>query len=248
MRTNPVWRESLDVFFGEAEGFGAYFYPIIILAPVEFFSLYLPSLDAQMWSGSASLFKVCAVTALLLIAYFALRVANQEFAPWRFRSIKTWTREQGQSLSSIAKGQLAFLTLHIAFSIFLCSPLLIWAAAIARTPADRMAGTMLLVFFYALSYSVWGLLTLVLWERRAETRQVFIRCFFFVLIIVSALFYLPLNPVAFLVAYLGRQELSALTILGRSWSANTVHFAFHIGLGGCGFVLYVLALKRQVAA
>jgi hypothetical protein len=184
---------------------------------------------------------------LLLIAYFALRVANQEFAPWRFRSIRNWIGEQGQSVSTIAQGQFAFLALHIGFSIFLCTPLLIWAAAIARTPADRLAGTMLLLFFYALSYSVWGLLTLVLWERRAETRQVFIRCFFFVLVIVSALFYLPLNPVAFLLAYLGRQELSALTLLGRNWSATTVHFAFHIALGGLGFAFYALALKRQVA-
>jgi hypothetical protein len=83
--------------------------------------------------------------------------------------------------------------------------LLLWAAAIARTSPGRMAGALLLIFFYALIYSVWGLVTLVIWERRAETRQVFIRCFFFALVLVSALVYLPLNPVAFLLAYLGRQ-------------------------------------------
>ena len=95
MNTNPVWRESLEVFFGEGQGYAPYFYLLVILAPIEFFSLYLPSLDTQMWSGSASLFKVCAVTALLLIAYFTLRVANQEFAPWRFKPIKRWIGEQG---------------------------------------------------------------------------------------------------------------------------------------------------------
>jgi|SRR5438128_2436217 len=247
MNTNPVWRESLEIFFGEGQGFAAYFYLLIILAPIEFFSLYLPSLDAQMWSGSASLFKVCAVTVLLLIAYFALRVANQEFAPWRFLSIKRWTREQGQSVYSVAKAQLAFLTLHVGFSILLCAPFLIWAAAIARTSPGRVVGALLLIFFYALSYSVWGLVTLVLWERRAETRQVFIRCFFFALVIASALVYLPLNPVAFLLAYLGRQELSSLALLGRTWSATAVHFTFHVLLGGTGLAAYALALKRQVA-
>lgn len=247
MNTNPVWRESLDVFFGEGQCFAAYFYLLIILAPIEFFSLYLPSLDAQMWSGSASLFKVCAVTALLLIAYFALRVANQEFAPWRFQPIKRWTREQGQSVYSVAKAQLAFLTLHVGLSLLLCAPFLIWAAAIARTSPGRVAGALLLIFFYALSYSVWGLVTLVLWERRAETRQVFIRCFFFALVIVSALVYLPLNPVAYLLAYLGRQELSSLAFMGGTWSATTVHFSFHILLGAAGLAAYRLALKRQVA-
>ena len=247
MKTNPVWRESLDVFFGEGQGFGVYFYLLIILAPVEFFSLYLPSLDAQMWSGSASLFKVCAVTGLLLIVYFALRVANQEFAPWRFQPIRRWIREQGQSVYVVGTAQLAFLTLHVGFSILLCTPFLIWAAAIARTSPASVAGTFLLLFFYAVSYSVWGLVTLVLWERRAESRQVFIRCFFFFLVVASALIYLPLNPVAFLLAYLGREELPPLTVMGQTWSATTVHFVFHLVLGGAGLTAYSWALKKQVA-
>ena len=247
MNTNPIWRESLQVFFSEGHGYAAYFYMLIILAPIEFFSLYLPSLDAQMWSGSASLFKVCAVTALLLIAYFTLRVANQEFAPWRFQTIKRWIREQGQSVRSVAQAQLGFLALHVVFSVFLCSPFLLWAAAIARTEPTNVAGTLLLLLFYSLSYGVWGLVTLALWERRAESRQVFIRCFFFALIIGSALMYLPLNPVAFLLAYLGRQELSPLKLLGETWPATSVHFVFHFLLGGIGLAAYAYALRRQAA-
>src|SRR4029077_7117446 len=225
---------SLDIFFGEGHGFAVYFYLLIILEAVEFFSLYLPSLDAQMWSGSANLFKVCAVTALLLTVYLALRVANQEFAPWRFKPVKRWVRENGLAVSAVGQGQLAFLSLHVVFSILLCTPFLIWAGAIARTPFPRVAVTFLLLLFYSLSYGVWGLVTLVLWERRAESRQVFIRCFFFALVIGSALMYLPLNPVAFLLAYLGRQELSPLKLLGTTWPATSVHFAFHFLLGGTG--------------
>ena len=85
MSENPVWRESMEIYFAEGHGFAVYFYLLIILAPVEFLSLYIPSLDAQMWSGSASLFKVTAVTTLVLVVYFSLRVANQEFAHWRFK-------------------------------------------------------------------------------------------------------------------------------------------------------------------
>ena len=93
------------------------------------------------------------------------------------------------------------------------------------------AVTLLLLLFYALSYSIWGLVTLVLWERRAETRQVFIRCFFFCLVIFSALFYLPVNPVAFLLAYLGRQELTPLSMAGWKVSASIVHVTFHLLIG-----------------
>jgi hypothetical protein len=246
MNYNPVWRENVQVFFGEGHGFAVYFYILVILAPVEFLSLYVQSLDAQMWSGSASLFKVSAVTALMLLVYFALRVANQEFAPWRFKTLKHWIREQGHSAASVGEGQLAFLSAHISLSLLLCAPLLVWAGAISRTPLERIVVTLLLMLFYALSYGIWGLAALALWERRLESRQVFIRCFFVALILASALFYLPINPVAYLLAYLGRQELAPLALFGWQWPATFVHFSFHILLGAAGFAVHRWALKREV--
>jgi hypothetical protein len=246
MKDNPLLRESVEIFFLEGHGFAVYFYLLIILAPVEFLSLYLPSLDTQMWSGSANLFKVSAVTTLLLTVYLALRVANQEFAAWRFKPIKRWMREDGLGASAVSQGQLAFLSLHIAVSILLCAPFLIWAGAIARTPFPRVGVTLLLLSFYALSYGIWGLVTLALWERRAETRQVFIRCFFFCLVVFSALFYLPVNPVAFLLAYLGRQELTPLSIAGWKVAASTVHVAFHLLIGMTGLAAYRWALKKDL--
>jgi hypothetical protein len=245
MKDNPVWRESIEVYFGEGHGFAVYFYLLIILAPVEFLSLYVPSLDAQTWSGSASLFKVSSVTALLLVVYFALRVANQEFAPWRFRQLKQWRRDQGQSTTEISQGQFYFLVAHIGLSVFLCAPFLVWAGAIARTPLSSIAITLLLLPFYALTYGVWGLATLALWERRIESRQVFIRSFFVGLVILSALFYLPLNPVAFVLAILSRQELPPLVLFGGQWPGHYVHLIYHVLLGGAGYGLHRWALKRE---
>ncbi len=247
MKNNPVWSESIEVFFTEGHGFAAYFYLLIILAPVEFLSLYLPSLDAQMWSGSASLFRVSSVTALLLTTYFSLRVANQEFAPWRFLPIRRWIQDHALSTVSIARAQLAFLSLHVVLSIAFCAPLLIWAGAIARTPLPRIGVTLLLLLFYAFSYGVWGLVTLVLWERRGESRQVFIRCLFFTLVFVSALVYLPLNPVAFLLTYLGREEWPPLQVAGWHFPVAGVHFGFHLFLAAAGLTAHRWALRKGVA-
>lgn len=246
MTTNPVWREAVQIYLAEGHGFAVYIYLLIILVPVEFLSLYLPSLDAQMWSGSASLFKVCAVTTLLLIVYFALRVANQEFAPWRFKTLKYWLRDQGASAAKVARGQVDFLLSHCIFSLLLCAPLLVWAGAISRTPLDRVLATLGLLLFYAVSYGVWGLAALVLWERRVESRQVFIRCFFVSSVLLSALFYLPLNPVAYLLAYLGRQELPPLVFFGWPWPAPVVHFVFHIMLAAAGLAVHRWALGREL--
>jgi hypothetical protein len=103
MKNNPVLRESIAVFFSQGEGFQVYFYLLVILAPVQFLALYLPSLDVQAWSGSAGLFKITAVTALVLIVYFALRVANQEFSPWRFKALRRWVSEDGVSIATIGQ-------------------------------------------------------------------------------------------------------------------------------------------------
>jgi hypothetical protein len=245
MKDNPVWRESLDVYFKEGHGFAVYFYILIILAPVEFLSLYVPSLDTQQWSGSASLFKVSTVTALLLLVYFGLRVANQEFVPWRFKPLKHWLRERGEPIRSVRRAQLCFLIAHIGISSLLCLPFLIWAGAIARTPLVNMGATLLLLPYYALTYGVWGLASLALWERHIESRQVFIRSFFVALVILSALFYLPLNPVAFMLALLSRQELPPLSVFGWQWSGTAVHLTFHILLGALGYLAHRWALSRE---
>jgi len=110
---------------------------------------------------------------------------------------------------------------------------------------ERVGVTFLLLLFYGLIYGVWGLAALVLWERRMEARQVFIRCLFVGLVILSALFYLPVNPVAFVLAYLGRQELPPLTLFDLSWSASSIHFVFHLLFGGAGFALHRWGLQRE---
>jgi hypothetical protein len=245
MTTNPVFCEGIQVHFIEGHGFVAYFYVLVILAPVEFLALFIPSLDAQMWTGSANLFKVTSVTALLLMVYFALRIANQEFSPWRFVPLKRWLREQAMPVGSVGLAQLALLSLHITCFVLLCAPLLVWAGAIARTQPRIVLSTLLLLVFYSVSYSVWGLATSALWEHRLESLQVFVRCLFFCLVVLSALLYLPLNPVAYLLSHLESQELAPLTIGGWRWSPTVVHFTFHALLLVTGLATYRWALRRE---
>jgi hypothetical protein len=244
MKDNPVLRESVEVFYNEGYGLPAYLYILLILAPVEFLSLAIPALDVQMWTGSANLFKVCSITALLLLVYFAMRVANQEFAPWRFQPLKHWLREKQLPAGSVGFAQLTFLSLHLLVSLLLCAPLLVWAGAIARTQFATVLFTFFLLAFYSLSYGVWGLVVLALWERKAENRQVWVRCFFFSVAVVSALVYLPLNPVAYMLGYLGREELAPLSFIGWKWSATTIHFGFHLSLLAMGIAAHHWALRR----
>jgi len=241
---NPVLRESLEAFFGEERDLPVYYHLLIILALVEFLTLYLPSVNAEMWSGSAILFKVCMSVAVLLTVYFALRVANREYAPARFKPLKHWLRDGGQPAGVVAMGQVAFLGVHVVCLLLLSAPFLIWAAAIARAPLAGLAATLALIPFYALCYGAWGLVALVLWEDRPESRQIGIRCLLFFVMAATLVVYPPLNPVAYLLAVVERQELAPLTIAGVKWSADSVHFGFHLALGGAGLTAYRWALER----
>jgi hypothetical protein len=245
MKLGPVFREGIEIQIVEGHGFAAYFYLMILLAPVVFLALFLPSLDAEVWIGPAQLFKVSAVAALLLIVYFGLRVANQEFAPWRFAPLKRRLRDEKVSPTEIARDQLSILSLQILIFVLLASPFLVWAAAIARVPIASMLSVLLLIFLYALAYGVWGLAALALWERKIETRQVFVRGFFLGAMVLSAAFYLPLNPVAFLLSFLEEKEMAALVLWGRTWPAGAVHLTFHMLLLGSGLAIYRRALGRE---
>jgi len=85
MTKNPVFREGIRVYILEGHGIPAYIYVLILLAPIEFLSIFLRSFDPQAWMGPANLFKIVSAAAMLLIVFFGLRVVNQEFVPWKFR-------------------------------------------------------------------------------------------------------------------------------------------------------------------
>ena len=242
--TNPVFQEGIQVYFTEGRGFMVYFFYLIILALVQFLTLVLPTGDPRFWMGPAYLFKLSSVAALLLLVYFSLRITNQEFLTSRFQLTKHWFSQGKMSLPRVAMGQISLLCLHLLVFLLLSSPLLGWAGAIEHAPVGAMLSTLLLLFFYSLTYSMWGLFALAMWDHREDSRRVFIRCLLVCLLLVSGLLYLPLNPVAFLLHHLEGVELSPLKLWEWKWDAPTVHFAFHLSLLVLGILCYGVALKR----
>ena len=246
MNLGPLFREGVEVHVAEGHGFAAYFYLLILLVPVAFLALFLPGLDAQLWIAPGAFFTTSAVAAMILITYFTLRVANQEFAPWRFVPLRRRLMEEKLALGEVARGHLAILCLQVLIFTLLAAPLLVWAGAIARVPAARIAAMLLLLFFYGLAYGIWGLVALAAWERKLEIRQVFVRAFFISAMILTAVLYPPLNPAGFLLAYLGDKEMAPLVLWGRPWSPVAAHFLFHLFLLGAGLWLYHRALRREI--
>jgi len=245
MRTNPIFQEGVQVYLFEGRGFEAYFYFLVILAPIEFLAIFIPSLDPQTWTGPVHLFRVSSVAALILVVYLGLRIANQEFVPWRFLPLKHWLHQEKLNIFTVGLAQLSVLCLQLLIFLLLSAPLLIWAGAISRVTPRSLLFTFLLLFFYGLSYCVWGLVTAALWERRLDTRQAFLRSFIVCLVIFSALFFPPLNPVVFLLSYLGREETVPVILWGHRWSALAIQFLFHLLLLGSGLTAYGWVLSKE---
>jgi len=242
---DPVFREGIQVYLEEGQGFMVYFFYLVILAILQFLMLIFPAADAKVWLGPAHLFRFSSVVALILVIYFGLRLANQEFAPWKFQPLKHWFQQGRGGVLALALSQIGLLALHAIIFILISFPLLGWAGAIARTPIRSILFTLLLLFCYSLTYGIWGLVGLVFWERKVDSRRVFVRWLFVCLILLSGLVYLPLNPVAFLLFQLGGVDLGGpLQLWGWRWSPPVVHTLFQIFLLMLGLLLYGWALKR----
>jgi hypothetical protein len=241
---NPVLRENLETLFDDRQVLIIYFYLLIFLAPVVFGALYTQSLGEQMWRGSGLLLKVCASAALVLILYFAVRLANQEYAPERFKPLEYWLRDRRHAVAVVARGRTASLLVHVSCLTLLSAPLMIWAAAISHTPLPQVVAALVLIPFYALCYAVWGLVASALWQGERESREFLVRLFVLIVVVAALPVYLPLNPVIYLWGILGRDEPAPFGIGGFSWSADTVHFVFHLALGGSGLIAHRWALKR----
>ena len=241
---NPVLRENLEVLFDQGHALAAYGYLLILLAPVTFGTLYTQSLGEHMWRAPASLLQVCASAALVLNVYFAFRVANQEYAAGRFKPLRDWLRDGRRALGVVGRGRVAVLLVHSACLVLLSAPFLTWAAAISHTPFSALLAILALIPLYAFCYGVWGLVVSVIWEGEGLNREFILRLFIVVVVVVALAVYLPLNPVVYVVAITGREELAPLGIAGVSIAADTVHLAFHIVLGSLGLFAHRWALKR----
>jgi hypothetical protein len=243
--SNPAFKEGVQIYLIEGKAFSAFFYLLSLLGLVQFAILFLPSLDPQGWMGSAYLFRMSAVAALMLVVYFVLRLAGQEYAPWKFFTLRRWLQE-GLTVPALAAAHVSLLLVYASALVLLLSPLLVWAGAISRADGFAILSTILLLFSYAVVYGFWGIVALAAWDQKLEAKQVFVRCVFGILVFISALVYLPLNPIAFLLSYLEQTELpSAAFFFGLRLSGAVVHAMFQIALLVAAVAAYSWALKRR---
>jgi len=246
--TNPVFREAVAVYWVDGQAYVTYLFYLLILGALQLLALVLPSGEARFWIGPAFLFKFSTVASLLLIVYLTLRFAGLEFLAWRFSPLRHWLEEEGLSITAVAGGLLTILLVHSLILLLLAAPLLAWSGAIARAPLADMASTLPMLFLYAVGYGIWGLVGLAFWERKADTRRVFIRWIFVCFFLISGAFGAwaqTLNPVAFLLYHLGTLEIAAAPVRwGVLWTPSLIHWGFQGVVFAVALALLAWGLRR----
>jgi len=243
---NPVLREGMTVYWREGQAFVAYFFYLVILSSLEFVALILPAGDSKFWVGPAFLFKFSAVVAMLLLVYFSLRLAGLEFVGWKFASLKHWLQEENLGVGTVAFGLLGVLFLHVSLLLILSLPMLAWSGAIARTPLATIGSTTGFLFLYTMGYGVWGLVGLTFWERKVDSRRVFVRWIFVCFFLLSGVLAQTLNPVVFLLYHVGARDMTGGPLLGLGWllTPGAIHMTFHFLVLLVSLCLLTWGLKR----
>ena len=243
---NPILQEGMVICWREGQAFTTYFFYLVILSSLEFVALSLPAGDAKFWIGPAFLFKFSAVVALLLLVYFSLRLAGLEFSGWKFTPLKHWLQEEKLGVGAVALGLIGVLCLHVTFLLILSVPMLVWSGAIARTSLGTIGSTTGFLFLYSMSYGVWGLVGLTLWERKVDSRRVFVRWIFVCFFLLSGVLAQTLNPVVFLLYHVGAREMTGGPLLGLGWllTPGMIHMTFHLLILMVSLCLLTWGLKR----
>lgn len=243
--TNPVFREAAAVYWAEGQACVTYLFYVAILGALQVLALVLPSGEARFWIGPAFLFKFSTVAALLLIVYLSLRFAAQEFLSWRFSPLRRWLEDEQLGVAAVASGLLSVLAVHALILLGLAVPLLAWSGAVARSSLGGVAATLPMLLLYAVGYGIWGLVGLALWERKVDSRRVFIRWIFVCFFLISGAFGAwaqTLNPVAFLLYHLGTLEMAAPW--GPVWTPSVVHWTFQGLVFAVGLAFLAWGLRR----
>ena len=247
---NPVLRENLDVLFGERHVLTIYFYLLIFLAGTEFTALYTQSLGEQMWRGSGSLLESLRVCRRGADRLFRIPGGEPGICAGQFKPLAQWLRDGGRrAVGVVARGRVAFLVVHVACLTLLSAPLVDMGGGHLAHAARRFRRDARVDPFLCPLLRRLGTGSVGLWERETETREFIVRLFHCRRGRrrtggLSA----AQSGRSICLAVLGRQELAPLTIAGVSASADTVHFAFHLVLGGAGLAAHRWALKRALRA
>jgi hypothetical protein len=240
---NPIIRHGIQTYFQAKTPLTAALHYLLALAMVLF--VIWPKSQYLRVGSPPLTFSILAIVATLVVAYLSFSYGADRFSEDDPPFSRSWLLGLDVRLRT-AIGGLTLLTLaHTLFLVGLAFPLLISAAHVSGMTAQNFGRALLLIVTCTLAYRWLGLLALCLWERQAFVRYVAARAAFVVLVLASAFFFPPLNPLLGLISMSFGEELGqVIELFGQPVSYATVSLIIHLLLLLGAYIMVLNLLKR----
>jgi hypothetical protein len=225
--TNPVLRQGIRTYFLAKAPVTAAFHYLLALCTILF--VIWPKSQFLRLGSPPLTFNILAIVATLVVAYLSFGYGANSLAPEADQHWRAWLVGQHLRPGRVLLG-LGWLTLaHSLFLLALALPLLLAAAHVSGLTMQGLARALLLMLTCTLAYRWIGILTLCCCEQQEFLRYVVARGAFVLLVLGSAFFLPPVNPLLGLISLTFGDELGqVVTVFGQQLSFAVVSLIIHL--------------------
>lgn len=240
--TNPVFRQGMETYFLSKPPMTAGFHYLLALSSVLF--VIWPKSQFLHIGSPPLTFNILAIVAMLVTAYLSFGYGAEGLVAEPERGWRAWLVAHHLRPRQVLLG-LGWLTLaHTLFLLALALPLLLAAAHVSGLTTQGLATALLLMLVCTLAYRWVGLLTLCCWEPQESVRYVVARVAFVLVVLGSAFFLPPVNPLLGLISLTFGDELGQMvTLFGHTLSYAVVSLIIHLLLLILTYIMVGTLLK-----
>jgi hypothetical protein len=190
-------------------------------------------------------FSILAIVATLIMAYLGFSYGAGRPAEEMPPPSRAWLVELRARPGSAVIGLTAVAMAHTLFFIVLALPLLISAAHVSGITVQNFGRALLLMATCTLAYRWMGMLVFCVWEQQEFVRYVVARMAFVALVLGSAFFLPPLNPLLGLISMSFGEELGQVAqVFGQQLTYATASLIIHLLLLLGTYIMVIKFLRR----
>ena len=240
---NPIVRHGVQLYFLDKAPLTVALQYLMALAAVLF--IIWPKSQYLRVGSPPLTFSILAIVATLIVAYLSFTFGTDRVSDDATPFSRSWLLGLNIGLRTAIGGFTLLTLIHTLFLVALAFPLLVAAAHVSGMSAQSFGRALLLMVTCSLAYRWMGLLTLCVWERQEFARYVVARASFVVLVLASAFFFPPLNPLlGFISMSFGDELGQVITLLGHQVPYATVSLIIHLLLLLAAYIMVLYLLKR----
>jgi len=245
LTANPILQQGISTYFLTKAPLSVALNCLLALGTV-LFVIWPKSQHLRIGSPPLT-FGVLAIAVMLITTYLSFSYGSGSLVEGPEQDFRTWLVAQHSQVHGAFGGLTLLTTAHTLFLLALPLPLLLAASHVSGVTWHAFGKTYALMMVCTLAYRWLGLLALCLWVTQEFLRYVVVRAAFVLLVLGSAFFLPPLNPLRGLISISFADEVGqVVTRFGRQASYADVALIIHLLLLLASYIMVRTLIKRWV--